>query len=190
MAGDDRTIPHAYPMSVEYESGAPATIYDQNFGEGLSSEDIFAPTLYHGYYIRPRINKQLARGFSEVATSDHKFQVFLDVCQFLPDELSVRTVDNLLEVSGSHPQKLDSHGFVSREFRRTYVLPLDVDPLLVRASLSHDGVLCLEAQRKGGETRPKVRNVEIGLAPPPTASGEPGAERREGETGLEAKSDH
>ncbi|XP_059816087.1 heat shock protein beta-2-like, partial [Hypanus sabinus] len=153
----------------------------------LSPEDVLAPTLYHGYYIRPRINKQLDRGFSEIATSDHKFQVLLDVCQFLPDELSVRTVDNLLEVAGSHPQKLDGHGFVSRQFRRTYVLPLDVDPLLVRASLSHDGVLCLEAPREGGAAQPRVRSVEIGL--PPTEGG-PGAGIREGEPALGARRDH
>uniref|UniRef100_UPI00398ED036 heat shock protein beta-2 n=1 Tax=Pristiophorus japonicus TaxID=55135 RepID=UPI00398ED036 len=160
---EDKTIPHAYPMSVEYEKESPTTIYDQNFGEGLSPEDILAPTLYHGYYIRPRINKQLDRGFSEIATKDHKFQAFLDVCQFLPDEISVRTVDNLLEVSGRHPQKLDSHGFISREFTRTYILPLDVDPLLVRTTLSHDGILCIEAQRKGGEIQPKVNNVKINV---------------------------
>lgn len=29
-----RTIPHAYPMSVEYELASPSRIYDQNFGEG------------------------------------------------------------------------------------------------------------------------------------------------------------
>ncbi|XP_067827076.1 heat shock protein beta-2 [Heptranchias perlo] len=167
---EQKTIPHAYPMSVEYEDDIPTTIYDQNFGEGLSSEDILAPTLYHGYYIRPRINKQLDRGFSEIATKDHKFQVFLDVCQFLPDEISVRTVDNLLEVSGRHPQKLDSHGFISREFTRTYILPLDVDPLMVRTTLSHDGILCIEAQRKGDEIQPKINNVKINVESPPLAA--------------------
>ncbi|GCB70099.1 hypothetical protein scyTo_0001200 [Scyliorhinus torazame] len=166
---EDKTIAHAYPMSVEYEKDTPTTIYDQNFGEGLSPEDILAPTLYHGYYIRPRINKQLDRGFSTIETKHHKFQVFLDVCQFLPDEISVRTVDNLLEVSGRHPQKLDSHGFISRDFTRTYILPLDVDPLLIRSTLSHDGVLCIEAQRKGDEIQPNITNVKINVEPPPMA---------------------
>lgn len=30
----DRTVPHAYPMSVNYEMCTPARIYDQNFAEG------------------------------------------------------------------------------------------------------------------------------------------------------------
>lgn len=29
-----RTVPHAYPMSSEYEFANPSKIYDQNFGEG------------------------------------------------------------------------------------------------------------------------------------------------------------
>lgn len=128
---------------------------------GLSSGDILAPTLYHGYYIRPRINKQLDRGTSEVNLNDHKFQVFLDVCHFTPDEISIRTVDNLLEVTAQHPQKADRHGFISREFTRTYILPLDVDALLVKATLSHDGILSIEVPRTGKEMKAKINEVKI-----------------------------
>ncbi|MBN3310342.1 heat shock protein beta-2 [Amia ocellicauda] len=157
----ERTVPHAYPMSVEYEMSSPRRIYDQNFGEGLSPQDMLAPTLYHGYYIRPRINKQLERGFSEVDSCDDWFRVLLDVCQFTPDELSVRTVDNLLEVSGHHAQRLDQHGFISRDFTRTYILPMGVDPLLMQVSLSHDAVLCVEAPRKSADVKPSVNELKI-----------------------------
>ncbi|XP_006642259.1 heat shock protein beta-2 [Lepisosteus oculatus] len=157
----ERTVPHAYPMSVEYEMASPCRIYDQNFGEGLSPQDVLAPTLYHGYYIRPRLNKQLERGFSQVDSGDDWFRVLLDVCQFTPDEIAVRTVDNLLEVSGQHAQRLDQHGFVSRQFSRTYILPLGVDPLLVQVTLSHDGVLCAEAPRKAADVKPTVRELQV-----------------------------
>lgn len=128
---------------------------------GIAPGDILAPTLYHGYYIRPRINKQLDRGTSEVNLNAHKFQAFLDVCHFTPNEISVRTVDNLLEVTAQHPQKTDRHGFVSREFTRTYILPLDVDALLVKATLSHDGILSIEAPRTGKEVKAKIHEVKI-----------------------------
>uniref|UniRef100_A0A8D0KMW8 Heat shock protein family B (small) member 2 n=1 Tax=Salvator merianae TaxID=96440 RepID=A0A8D0KMW8_SALMN len=157
----ERTIPHAYPMSVEYEFANPSKIYDQNFGEGISPNEILAPTLYHGYYVRPRINKQLDRGISEVNLNDHKFQVFLDVCHFTPNEITVRTVDNLLEVMAQHPQKVDRHGFISREFTRTYILPLDVDPLLVKATVTHDGILSIEAPRTGKEVKARINEVKI-----------------------------
>uniref|UniRef100_A0A672LKV7 Heat shock protein, alpha-crystallin-related, b2 n=1 Tax=Sinocyclocheilus grahami TaxID=75366 RepID=A0A672LKV7_SINGR len=103
--------------------------YDLFFYSALSPKDLLTPVLYHGYYIRPRINKQLERGFSQVESEDDWYRVLLDVCQFTPDEISVRTVDNLLEVTGRHAQRMDQHGFVSREFTRTYILPMGVDPL-------------------------------------------------------------
>ncbi|KAG9351491.1 hypothetical protein JZ751_022741 [Albula glossodonta] len=157
----ERTVPHAYPMSIDYEMSSPRRIYDQNFAEALSPQDLLAPTLFHGYYIRPRINKQLERGFSQVDNEDDWYRVQLDVCQFMPDELSVRTVDNLLEVSGRHAQRLDQHGFVSREFTRTYILPLGVDPLLVQVSLSHDGILCIQAPRKSDDLEPAINQLKI-----------------------------
>lgn len=33
-----RTVPHAYPMSSEYEFANPSKIYDQNFGEGKQGD--------------------------------------------------------------------------------------------------------------------------------------------------------
>ncbi|KAK1787536.1 hypothetical protein P4O66_016034 [Electrophorus voltai] len=157
----DRTVPHAYPMSVNYEMSTPARIYDQNFAEALSPQDLMVPVLYHGYYIRPRITKQLDRGFSQVEIEDDWYRVQLDVCQFTPDEMSVRTVDNLLEVSGRHAQRIDQHGFVSREFTRTYILPVGVDPLLLQVSLSHDGILCVQAPRKVQDVEPKINRLKI-----------------------------
>ncbi|XP_066100727.1 heat shock protein beta-2 isoform X2 [Saccopteryx bilineata] len=87
--------------------------------------------------------------------------------RFGEDEVTVRTVDNLLEVSARHPQRLDRHGFVSREFCRTYVLPADVDPWRVRAALSHDGILNLEAPRGGRHLDTEVNEVYISLLPAP-----------------------
>lgn len=127
----------------------------------LSPKDLLAPVLYHGYYIRPRINKQLERGFSQVESEDDWYRVLLDVCQFTPDEITVRTVDNLLEVTGRHAQRMDQHGFVSREFTRTYILPMGVDPLLVQVSLSHDGILCIQAPRKTDDLEPKINQLKI-----------------------------
>lgn len=137
---------------------------------GLLPEEILTPTLYHGYYVRPRAARAgegSRAGASELRLSEGKFQAFLDVSHFTPDEVTVRTVDNLLEVSARHPQRLDRHGFVSREFCRTYVLPADVDPWRVRAALSHDGILNLEAPRGGRHLDTEVNEVYISLLPAP-----------------------
>uniref|UniRef100_A0A4W5JST8 SHSP domain-containing protein n=1 Tax=Hucho hucho TaxID=62062 RepID=A0A4W5JST8_9TELE len=50
-------------------------------------------------------------------------------------------------VSGNHSQRQDVHGFISRSFTRTYVLPVGVDPLLLFVDLSHDGILSVSAPR-------------------------------------------
>ncbi|XP_043936943.1 heat shock protein beta-2 [Protopterus annectens] len=176
----DRSIPHAYPMSTEYEFANPSKIYDQLFGEGLTPKDILAPTLYHGYYIRPRINKQLDRGCSEINVHSHKFHVLLDVCQFKPDEIIVRTVDNLLQVTGQHPQRVDRHGFITREFTRTYILPMDVDPLLVEATLSHDGILSIEAPRGGIEPKAIINDIKINVQEQPSAESKTAEEKKGG----------
>lgn len=150
---------------------------------GLLPEEILAPTLYHGYYVRPRATaagEGSRAGASELRLSEGKFQAFLDVSHFTPDEVTVRTVDNLLEVSARHPQRLDRHGFVSREFCRTYVLPADVDPWRVRAALSHDGILNLEAPRGGRHLDTEVNEVYISLLPAP-----PDPEEEEEATGVE-----
>lgn len=165
-----RSVPHAHPATAEYEFANPSRLGEQRFGEGLLPEEILTPTLYHGYYVRPRATgagEGSRAGASELRLSEGKFQVFLDVSHFTPDEVTVRTVDNLLEVSARHPQRLDRHGFVSREFCRTYVLPADVDPWRVRAALSHDGILSLEAPRGGRHLDTEVNEVYISLLPPP-----------------------
>ncbi|XP_063527485.1 heat shock protein beta-2 [Pongo pygmaeus] len=165
-----RSVPHAHPATAEYEFANPSRLGEQRFGEGLLPEELLTPTLYHGYYVRPRAapaGEGSRAGASELRLSEGKFQAFLDVSHFTPDEVTVRTVDNLLEVSARHPQRLDRHGFVSREFCRTYVLPADVDPWRVRAALSHDGILNLEAPRGGRHLDTEVNEVYISLLPAP-----------------------
>lgn len=178
-----RSVPHAHPATAEYEFANPSRLGEQRFGEGLLPEEILTPTLYHGYYVRPRAapaGEGGRAGASELRLSEGKFQAFLDVSHFTPDEVTVRTVDNLLEVSARHPQRLDRHGFVSREFCRTYVLPADVDPWRVRAALSHDGILNLEAPRGGRHLDTEVNEVYISLLPAP-----PDPEEEEEAVGVE-----
>lgn len=154
-----------------------------DWGFGSMTHTQYSLSLYHGYYVRPRAapgGEGSRAGASELRLSEGKFQAFLDVSHFTPDEVTVRTVDNLLEVSARHPQRLDRHGFVSREFCRTYVLPADVDPWRVRAALSHDGILNLEAPRGGRHLDTEVNEVYISLLPAP-----PDPEEEEEAVGVE-----
>ncbi|XP_023241781.1 alpha-crystallin A chain-like [Centruroides sculpturatus] len=142
----------------------PHRLFDQHFGLGLSDEDFFPMTMYRGQMVRPR--RQLSRqdsssGVSEVVNTRNKFQVMTDVSHFSPEDISVKTVDNCVVIHGKHEEKVDQHGFVSREFTRRYVLPKEVDPEKVTSSLSPDGVLTVEAPKKCLELPSNERVVPI-----------------------------
>jgi crystallin alpha B len=76
------------------------------------------------------------------------FQVNLDVQQFKPNELTVKTVNDYVVVEGKHEERQDEHGFISRQFQRRYKLPTDTDPDTVVSQLSSDGVLTISAPKK------------------------------------------
>lgn len=79
--------------------------------------------------------------------------MILDVQQFSPDEISVKTVDNQVVVEAKHEEKQDEHGYISRHFIRRYVLPPSHDLVNVASTLSSDGVLTITAPKK-------VRSIE------------------------------
>jgi crystallin alpha B len=74
--------------------------------------------------------------------------VILDVQQFSPDEITVKTVDNHVVVEAKHEEKQDEHGYISRHFVRRYVLPPSHDLLNITSTLSSDGVLTITAPKK------------------------------------------
>lgn len=51
-------------------------------------------------------------------------------------------------VEAEHEERLDEHGYISRRFKRRYVLPEDVEVDLFTSSLSSDGILTLFAPKK------------------------------------------
>lgn len=82
-----------------------------------------------------------------VERDQDQFKVIVDVQQFAPEEITVRTDDKCVTVEGKHEEKKDQHGYVSRHFVRRYVLPQGYDIGHVRPSLSSDGVLTITAPR-------------------------------------------
>lgn len=106
-------------------------ILDQHFATGLLADDLFsAVTTYprqnyrrHGYYRPWRTVRSQRDAGSFVSMDKERFQINLDVQQFTPDEISVKTVDDMVVVEGKHDEKQDEHGYVSRQFLRRYKLP-------------------------------------------------------------------
>jgi len=86
-------------------------------------------------------------------------QVILDVQQFSPDEITVKTIDNQVIIEAKHEEKQDEHGYISRQFVRRYVLPSSHDLANVTSTLSSDGVLTITAPRKVHARIARVREL-------------------------------
>ncbi|XP_053446600.1 heat shock protein beta-3 [Nycticebus coucang] len=75
-----------------------------------------------------------------------RFQILLDVVQFLPEDIIIQTFEGWLLIKAQHGTRMDEHGFVSRSFTRQYRLPDGVDTKDLSAILCHDGILVVEVK--------------------------------------------
>lgn len=84
----------------------------------------------------------------QVAVHKDRYTMSVDVHQFAPEEITVKTVGDQVIIEGKHEEKQDDHGCVYRHFVRKYDLPADHRAEDVVSSLSSDGVLTITAPRK------------------------------------------
>lgn len=118
-----------------------------NFGVGLHPNDGNVLNGPRPNHLWPRMNN-FCRALGTMAhpsiTKDG-FQVCMDVHQFGPDEISVKTVDGVIVVDAKHEDREDEHGYIARQFSRRYTLPIGYDTNEVVSQLSSDGVLTIKA---------------------------------------------
>ncbi|XP_064483937.1 alpha-crystallin A chain-like [Ornithodoros turicata] len=138
-------------------------LLDDTFVPGIRDGDLFSPPVYHRrYFMTPRRADDASFGRSdEVTCTSDKFALNLDVRNFAPEDISVKTTENVIEIHAKHEEKSDDHGYVLREFTRRYTLPEDVDPEAVTCNMSARGVLTLQAPRKKAVKEEK--NVPIAV---------------------------
>lgn len=107
-----------------------------------SFRDVFQPwrDLYEG------LDREVG-GSTTIERDYDKYQVIVDVRQFAPEEITVRTDDKYVTVEGKHDDRKDRHGYVSRQFLRRYMLPKGYDIGHVKPSLSSDGILTITAPK-------------------------------------------
>uniref|UniRef100_A0A8C8SRL0 Heat shock protein family B (small) member 8 n=1 Tax=Pelusios castaneus TaxID=367368 RepID=A0A8C8SRL0_9SAUR len=82
---------------------------------------------------------------SPAPCSGEPWKVCVNVQSFKPEELTVKTKDGFVEVSGKHEEQQEEGGIVSKNFTKKIQLPYEVDPITVFASLSPEGLLIIEA---------------------------------------------
>lgn len=84
------------------------------------------------------------------------FVVTVDVQHFAPEDITVKVVDNFLEVEAKHDERPDDHGFIYRYFKRRYPLPDGYNAESIVPKLSSDGVLTVRAPKLQNEKRERV----------------------------------
>ncbi|XP_044263854.1 protein lethal(2)essential for life [Tribolium madens] len=162
----------------DFHFSRPSRLLDQQFGLGLRRDDLLntfsslpRSSLFRNY-VRPWRSTALQRqdSGSTIQQDKDKFQVILDVQQFAPNEITVKTNGNSIIVEGKHEEKQDEHGFISRHFVRRYLLPQEHDINDVVSTLSSDGILTVSAPKKSLQQPAGDRVVPITQTGPAKAT--------------------
>ncbi|XP_008486790.1 protein lethal(2)essential for life-like [Diaphorina citri] len=111
--------------------------------------------------LKGRKGRPASKNWSSLATIRHLRSAmdagYSDPMAFI----SIKTVDGFILVEGKHEEKEDEHGFISRQFKRRYLLPKDVEIEKVTSSLSSDGVLTITAPKRTLQDKTTERPVPI-----------------------------
>lgn len=105
-------------------------------------------------------NGQQSKQLSCVMGSEG-FQVCVDVHQFAPKEITVKSVGNSVVIEGKHEERPDDHGYIQRHFVRRYTLPDTHDIDQVQTTLSSDGVLTVKAPTKNAAIKGNEKAIPI-----------------------------
>lgn len=82
---------------------------------------------------------------ASVTNTAEGFEIKLDVSNFKPAELTVKTVENYVLIEGKHEERQDAHGFIARSFTRRFIIPEGVNAESVTCKLASNGVLVISA---------------------------------------------
>jgi len=111
----------------------------QPFGTPVTSFPSAAPHFF---------SRQLSDGTAQVNTQNGTFSITIEMQNFAPEEIQVKTVGSYVEISGCHEEKKEGEGTVSRKYSRKYNIPENVDPLTITSTFSPEGVLTVSAPVK------------------------------------------
>lgn len=85
-------------------------------------------------------------GISRVVYDDDTYKILVNVANYKPEELVIKTIGNTVNVEAKHEEKTsDGHSFSTKSFQQSFTLPRGVNPESVSSSLSKDGTLTIAA---------------------------------------------
>ncbi|KAK9881520.1 hypothetical protein WA026_016400 [Henosepilachna vigintioctopunctata] len=79
---------------------------------------------------------------------NQKLQIKLDVQEFKPDEISIKTINgNAIEIQAKHEEKYKDKSYISKQLLRRFILPEGHDIKKMVSNLSNTGVLTITAPK-------------------------------------------
>ena len=85
-------------------------------------------------------------GVSRVQYDDDTYKILVNVENYKPEELVIKTVDNTVIVEAKHEEKTtEGRSYSTQSFNQSFTLPKGVDPESVSSALSKQGVLTISA---------------------------------------------
>lgn len=107
-------------------------------------------------YQHPLVQRQRSQPKEGIVEKTDDFVVNVDVQHFAPEDITVKVVDNFLEVEAKHDEKPDDHGYIYRYFKRRYPIPEGYNTESIAPKLSSDGVLSIRAPKLQNEQKERV----------------------------------
>ncbi|OCU02534.1 heat shock protein beta-3 [Xenopus laevis] len=131
------------------------------YEEKLSIKDLQDCTLDHTLFALPgpqcsdgnkstEVMEEKEDGQLDNQEEDTNFKVLLDVVQFRSEDIIIQVFEGWLIIKAEHGCRMDEHGFISRNFTRTYKLPNGIGLNDLSAFFCHDGILAVECKQKHG----------------------------------------
>jgi len=85
-------------------------------------------------------------GISRVQYDDDSYKILVNVENYKPEELVIKTVDNTVIVEAKHEEKTpEGRSYSTQSFNQSFTLPRGVNPESVTSALSKEGVLTISA---------------------------------------------
>lgn len=82
-----------------------------------------------------------------VKKQNDKYEICINVKDYAPEEISVKTADGFIVVEGKHEEKQDDFGFIARQFVRRFQVPEGCRIEEVQSRLTPDGLLIVSVPR-------------------------------------------
>lgn len=97
----------------------------------------------------------------EVNENDEKeLTLKFDLKDYKPNELKVTVLDNVLKIEAKHEENTEGN-HISKQFVRSYVLPVEYKAKLVQSSLSKSGKLTVVVPKQTQREKSIVRDIPI-----------------------------